>query len=196
MDIPIEVSARHIHVSQTDLEILFGIEARLHVYRYLSQPDQYAAEETVILKTSDGEISHVRIVGPTREHTQVELSRSDARILHINPPLAISGNLRKASEITVIGSRGVVTSKCAIVPQRHIHAHPNEAKKIGLKHGDEVSVSVSGDRALIFHHVFVRTDKRYHFHLHLDTDEGNACGPPGDLMRHFRGTIIPTDKKS
>ena len=175
--IPIEVSARHIHLSQKDLEALFGKGYKLKKLKQLSQPNDFAARETLDIQAGPKKIKNIRIVGPTRKETQVELSMTDAIFLGITPPIKKSGDLKGTPGITLIGPRRrIKIKKGIIVPWRHIHCSLEEAKKIGLKDGMMVSVSVKGKRSLTFHNVRVRVDKNYRFCMHIDTDEGNAAG--------------------
>jgi putative phosphotransacetylase len=176
MDILIEVSARHVHLSQQDLEVLFGNDATLHTKRDLSQKGQFAAEETVTLVTKERTMNDVRIVGPVRDRTQVELAFSDAYRLGILPPVRISGDLDGAHPITIVGPKGTITdSPSAIVSQRHIHTNPEDARKLGVTNDQEVKIYVEGERSLTFEHVVIRIHEDFQTRLHLDTDEGNAC---------------------
>lgn len=173
--IPIEISARHVHVDAATWRILFSTEAPRPA-RPISQPSQFVAVERVTLRGPGGAIENVGVVGPVRPVTQVELSRTDARRLGIEPPLRDSGNLAGASAITIIGADGEVTRPAAIIQQRHLHLSPVEADDLGLAVGSEISVDVPGPRGGRLNHVVVRIDPKYKLSLHLDTDEGNALG--------------------
>lgn len=174
--IPIEISARHVHLNRQDLDILFGSNYELTFKKAISQTGQYAASETVILRNDDKEIIKVRVVGPLRKNTQVELSVSDARRLGIDPPVEKSGNMADAEILTIIGPKGTVTKKCAIIPQRHIHASVEDAEKYNLHDGQIVSIKCGREREIIFSNVIVRIDKNFVWNLHLDTDEASAAG--------------------
>jgi propanediol utilization protein len=180
--IPIEISARHIHLSRPDLERLFGTGYQLTPLRDISQTGQYAAAEKVTLKNGDKLIENVRVVGPTRAATQVEISLTEARQLDIVVPLAVSGNVAQAAPLTIIGPQGQVTRDCAIIAQRHIHASLEDAKKYNLQDGQIVSVKCGGERELIFAQVVVRVRADFVWNLHLDTDEVNAAGLQGGEM--------------
>ncbi|MCD6283817.1 phosphate propanoyltransferase [bacterium] len=180
MKIPIEVSARHIHIKKSDLEKLFGIGYKLHKLKELSQKGNFSSEETVELVSLEDEkrkISNVRIVGPCRNYTQIELSLTDAYHLKIKPPIRKSGDLDKTPGIKIIGPKGeLILKKGVIIPKRHIHISDDFAKEIGLKENDVVKVKVKGERGLIFEKVAIRIDKNYTLTMHIDTDEGNAAG--------------------
>lgn len=174
--IPVEVSARHVHLSQKDLEMLFGAGYELKKIKNLNQPSDFACEETVSLKTDSQILENVRIVGPVREETQIEISKTDAFRLSVNPPLRLSGDLEGSAGITLIGPAGKVSlEKGLIIAQRHIHCATDEAKKLGLKNGAEVSVEIKSERSITFHGVKVRVRNDYKLCMHVDTDEGNCA---------------------
>ncbi len=184
--VPIEVSARHLHLNKKTLEKLFGKGYNLHVKKKLSQPDEFAAEETVNVKTDKNKFENVRIVGQLRDYTQLEISRSDAFFLGIDPPLRVSGNIENTPGITLIGPKGKVElDKGVIVAKRHIHCTPKEAKQLGLEDNKEISVKINGKRALTFHNIIVRVNQNYSLSCHLDTDEGNA----GAVYKKCKGEI-------
>jgi putative phosphotransacetylase len=174
--IPIEVSARHVHLSKQDLDILFGLDYELLSIKKISQTGQFAANETVILKNGDKQLLNVRIVGPARHDTQVELSFSDSRKLGVKPPIKKSGNINDAETLTIIGQKGSITKRCAIIPQRHIHASVRDAKKYSLYDGQIVSVKCGLEREVIFSNVIVRVDDNFVWNFHVDVDEYNAAG--------------------
>ncbi len=186
-EIPIEISARHIHISQKDLEALFGEGYQLKKESQLTQPSDFAAEEKVTIETGEKKIDKVRIVGPPREETQVELSLTDTISLGVDPEVRISGNIEGTSGVTLIGPEGKVElKKGLIVPQRHIHCNSKQADEFDLKDGSLISVKVEGKRAVTFHNIKVRVGEDYNLCLHLDTDEGNACG----IKKTGKGEII------
>lgn len=174
--IPIEISARHIHLSKKDLEILFGKDYRLRKKRDLTQPHHFAAKETLALKTNGEKMEKVRIVGPLRKRTQVELSLTDAFNLGISLPIRKSGNLAGTPGVLLIGPKGKLKLKEGlIIPWRHIHLSFKKAKNLRVKDGDFISVKTKSQRFLTFHNVEIRVGD-YRPCLHLDTDEGNAAG--------------------
>ena len=180
MIIPIEVSARHVHLCQTDFEALFGAGVKLTFRNKLSQPGTFAAQETVTLKTEKAEISGVRILGPLRSYTQIEISKSDARRLGINPPVRDSHELELEGTpgITLIGPIGRIDlGQGVIVPWRHIHMNPNEAIEAGVGEGNLVKIDINSDaRSVIFENVLIRVAPNYKLAMHIDTDEANAAG--------------------
>lgn len=166
-------------MSQKDLDKLFGPSHQLKKFKSLSQPYQFAAKETVILRTLSGELS-LRVVSPIREKTQVELARTDAKKLKINPPIRLSGDLKDSAGGILVGPKGQIKLKEGIIiAQRHIHTDPAAAKRLNLKNGQTVSVKTFGERSLTFHQVSVRIKDGFLWRMHLDTDEGNASLPDG-----------------
>ena len=178
--VPIEISARHLHISREDLDILFGKGYQLKPIKDLSQKGQFACEEMVKVKTGKTEIEKVRILGPERQHTQVELTRTDAHALNIDPPVAeCTSCAGEGEEVTIIGSEGEIKKHCAIIAHRHIHVSDEEAASLNLKEGELVSVKTKGTRPVTFHQVLIRVDPSFVLNLHLDTDEANAAGIEG-----------------
>lgn len=183
----IEVSARHIHVSKKHLEELFGEGYKLNKLKDLSQPGMYSCKETVTLKSRDEKFENVRIIGPVRKKTQVEISKTDAYLLGINAPLRISGNLKGSESATLIGPEGETQiDEGIIIAKRHLHASPQEAEKLDITNGEEISVKVNGDRSLIFNNVKVRVADDYSLAMHIDIDEGNAAG----IDKKAKGEIV------
>ncbi len=175
--VPVEVSARHCHLSKEDLEKLFGVGYELKKLRQLSQPEEFACQETVDIQFGSKKIEKVRIVGPLRNMTQVEISLTDAVESGVTPPVRLSGNLKGPSSVILHGPVGTVElAEGLIIAKRHIHCATEEAKKFGLKNNDIVSVKVDGDRAVIFNNVVVRVKDGYQLSMHIDTDEGNSAG--------------------
>jgi putative phosphotransacetylase len=176
--VKIEVSARHIHLSQQDLVVLFGINHQLQVFKDLSQPGQFSAMETLDIKNKNNIIKNVRVVGPIRENTQVELSLTDCYLLKINAPVLVSGNLNNSvGGVTLIGPNGSVDlKKGVIVAQRHLHIEPNKANELNIKTGDLVSIKIDGQRSLIYNNIATRSRQNIDkLAVHLDTDEANAA---------------------
>lgn len=173
MEVPIEVSNRHVHLSKEDLEKLFGKNYELNKLRELSQPWQFAAEEKIKLVNNGKELD-ARIIGPLREKTQVEISRTDARFFGLNVPARDSGDLDDSAGITIIGPKGKIElNNGVIIARRHLHISDDEAGMLNLKDSDIISVE-SGD--VVFNNILVRAGKEHKLALHLDCDEGNAAG--------------------
>lgn len=175
--IPIEISARHLHLSEHDLHFLFGDKYELSVLKELSQKGEFASNSTVDIKFGEKIIQHVRIIGPTRDNTQVELSQTDAVFFGITAPVKLSGDINNTPGITIMGPNGSLQiSKGVIIAQRHIHASLEEAAKNNLSHGQIIKVKVMGSRRLIFDQVAIRVAQNFSWAMHVDTDEANAAG--------------------
>lgn len=176
LKIPVGVSNRHIHVSEADMAVLFGSGYKLKLFKDLKQPGQYAAEEKVDLVGPKGTISGVRVLGPTRGQTQIEISRTDSIKLGLNPPIRDSGDLKGSEPITLKGPEGSVELKeGVIIAHRHMHITPELAQKYGLQDKQLVSVSCDGPRALSFGNVLVRVSPQFSLEFHIDIDEANAA---------------------
>jgi len=172
--IPIEISARHCHLSQKDADKLFGTGYVFKKLKDLSQPGEYATKDTITLKTKAGELS-LRVLMPVRSASQIELAKSDAYKLKINPPVRISGDLAGTLGGNLVGSIGTIRLKQGIIiAQRHFHCSPDKAKLFGVRKGQKISVKTTGERALTFHNVIVRVSDKYGCSMHIDVDEGNA----------------------
>lgn len=175
--IPIEISARHIHLSQDDLDVLFGKGYVLTKKRDLSQPGEFAAQETVIARFKDKEFSQVRVISPVRKQTQLEISTTDAYNLGIPAVVRLSGDLKGTPGVLIIGPEGKIELKeGVIIAQRHIHISPIDALKSGINGKDVISIKVEGVRMTTFHNIKVRKGDNFKLFAHLDTDEGNAAG--------------------
>lgn len=175
--IVVGVSNRHVHLSKEDLEVLFGKGYQLTPVKDLRQPGQFAAKETVTIVGPKGAIENVRVLGPIRKETQVEISRTDAFKLGLNPPVRDSGDLDGTPGIVIVGPAGVVVkNRGVILAKRHIHMHPKDAQHYGVKDKDIVKVIVEkGERRLIFDDVLVRVREDFALEFHVDTDEANAA---------------------
>ncbi len=174
--VPVGVSNRHVHLSQEHLEKLFGEGYQLAEIKALGQPGQYAARETVSLVGPKGIVAGVRVLGPIRKHTQVEISRTDSFRLGIQAPVRESGHMEGTPGCMLVGPSGtVVLEEGVIIAARHIHMSPKEAKQLGYKDGNRVSVCVKGERELCFHNVIVRVHEDFRLEMHIDTDEANAA---------------------
>ena len=174
--IPVGISNRHVHLSKADLDTLFGQEFQLTVMKELSQPGQYASEQKVTLVGPNGVVENVRILGPVRNKTQVEVSLSDCFKLGIKAPVRDSGDLENSAGITLVGPKGSVTIKDGvIIAARHIHMHPKDAEAFGVKDKERVCIKVPGLRGLVFNEVLVRVSEKHQLEMHVDLDEANAA---------------------
>jgi acetate kinase len=174
--IPIGVSAHHVHLSQPDVERLFGPGHTLTPISPLEQPGQFASEEQVRLIGPRGSIDRVRVLGPARSESQVEIARTEGYRLGIHAPVRMSGDLDGAPGLILEGTHGQAELKNGVIfAQRHIHMTPTDARRLGLQNGDVVRVRVEGDRELIFGDVAVRVSPKFKLEFHLDTDEANAA---------------------
>lgn len=179
----VETSARHVHLTDADLETLFGKGAELHSVKALSQPGQFACEERVDIVGPKNTLKRISILGPTRPKTQVEVSMSDARVLGVTPPVRESGDLTGSAGCKLIGPAGEVDlAEGLIVAKRHVHATPEDAEILGVTDKEIVQVKVETDeRSLIFGDVVVRVSPTSATAMHIDTDEANAAGCCGEL---------------
>ena len=179
MKFVVETSARHVHVTQEDLETLFGKGHELTKKKDLSQPGQFACEEKVTIVGSKKEMK-ASILGPVRPETQVELSLTDARSIGVDAPIRESGDIAGSGACKLVGPAGEVELKKGVIAaKRHIHATPEDAEKLGVKDEDVVSVKIDTEgRSLVFGDVVVRVSPKYALAMHIDTDESNAaaCG--------------------
>ena len=179
MKFVVETSARHVHVTQEDLETLFGKGHELTKKKDLSQPGQFACEEKVTIVGSKKEMK-ASILGPVRPETQVELSLTDARSIGVDVPIRESGDVAGSGACKLVGPAGEVELKEGVIAaKRHIHATPEDAEKLGVKDKDVVSVKIDTEgRSLVFGDVVVRVSPKYALAMHIDTDESNAaaCG--------------------
>ncbi len=175
MKVNVAISNRHVHLTKKDLEALFGEGYELEVDRPLTQPHQFASTAYVTLKTEKNEIQKVRVLGPVREYTQVEIALTDAYKLGLRPPVRDSGDLEGSSGITLIGPKGtLILDKGCILATRHIHMSEDFAKEHGFQNHEEVSVELGGEKSGRLDHVRIKTSKEAFLELHLDTDDGNA----------------------
>lgn len=176
MKIKIEVSARHIHLSEDDFVKLFGHNEKLSVASKLSQEDDFATDKTVKISTPKNCYENVRVVGskPFRTSTQVEISKTDAIFLGLDAPLKISGDL-PGSIVKIIGPNGTIEKDCAIIAKRHLHLPPEKSEELNLRNNDMIKLKVLGERGLEFDQIVVRVKSGYTPVVHLDTDEANAC---------------------
>jgi putative phosphotransacetylase len=202
--VPIEYSARHVHLSQADQDILFGAGYEMKPLKELSQTGQFAYEEKVTVRGPKGEFE-VRVLGPCRKQTQVELAWSDGRKIGTEAPVRVSGDLAASGGgVTLVGPKGEVTLKEGVInDERHLHCSDSEAAALGLKTGDMIDVAVPGDTPIIVQEAVVRVHPSFRLNIHLDTDEANAAsltkqGAEGEIVgvhpkdgaaEHFMGDI-------
>ena len=191
MTIPIAVSARHIHLTQEAVEALFGAGHTLTPLKPLSQPGQFACEETLTLVGPKRNIERVRVLGPVRPKCQVEISRTDEFFLGLDAPVRRSGDVDNSPGITLVGPEGrrLTIESGVICAWRHIHMTPEDAERFDVSHGDIVEVAIQGGpRELVFGDVLVRVKSSYALEMHIDTDEANAA----ELGRHAEGLLVAT----
>ncbi len=169
MKIKVGVSNRHVHLKQSDLDILFG--KNLTIKKMITQPGQFACNETVTIKTNKSEINNVRVLGPTRNYTQIEISKTDAYKLGLNPPVRTSGDLDGSEVVTIIGPKGSIETNGCIIADRHIHVTYEDKEKYNLP--DKILIKVGGIKPGIIE-TNVKVSKEAYFELHLDTDDANA----------------------
>ncbi len=188
--IKVGVSARHVHLSQKDLETLFGKGYQLTPKKKL-MGDQYAAEECVTLVSpSLRSIEGVRVLGPVRKDSQVEVSRTDTFKLKVSPPVRPSGEIKGSAAIALVGPKGsVFLNEGCIIANRHIHMTPDDAAKYGIKDNDVVDVEIQNSKPTRFYNVQVRVRADFDTEMHIDTDDANACAiKTGDYIK-----ILPRD---
>ncbi|WP_312129914.1 phosphate propanoyltransferase [Lysinibacillus capsici] len=186
--IPIAISARHCHVNEEDFYYLFGREAALQSWKDLSQPGQFASQHVLTLKGPKGQIDKVRVLGPFRTATQIEISQTDAIKLGVTPPIRMSGDLEKSESITLIGPHGTLHKKQGlIIAQAHIHMDISDAIAFNVQDKEIVTVDICGDvRQLRLMNVVIRVSPAFVLEMHVDTDEANAAA----LQQYSIGKLI------
>ena len=188
MDVPVEISAKHVHLTAEAVETLFGKGHSLTPKRDLSQPGQFLSEERVKLVTTRGEIANVAVLGPVRSAVQVELSITDARGLGVDAPIRLSGDLKGAGDVVIVGPCGVVTARAsAIVAKAHVHMTPEDARHYGVQDGEAVDIRLETERPVTLNDVLVRVSPTAALAVHIDFDEANAArlsgAAAGKLMK-------------
>ncbi len=171
MNVEVAISNRHVHLTKDDLEILFGFNYELKKRNDLLQIGEFACVETVTLETKKNKIENVRVLGPIRNYTQVEISKTDSYFLGINPPIRTSGDLLNSEIITIIGPCGTVEKECCIIANRHIHVPITDNR---FNNDEIVSLKSNNEKGGILYNVFIKKKENYVFEAHLDTDDGNA----------------------
>ena len=180
-EIPVGISNRHIHLTREHVDILFGKGYELEKLKDLSQPGQYACKETLtIIGPSLRPIERVRVLGPERRASQVEISKTDSYALKVKAPVRESGNIQGSAGVTIVGPCGVVKlDEGCIIANRHIHMAPADAQRFGVSDGDTVTVDANGERRTRFYDVQVRVSDAFCLEMHVDTDDANAVGLSG-----------------
>jgi Propanediol utilization protein len=175
--IPVGVSARHVHLSRKDMDTLFGPGNELTPVKDLMGGQFAAKEQVTIVGPSLRPIEKVRVLGPLRKQTQVEVSATDAFVLKVKPPVRPSGDLKGSTGITIVGPKGVVRlEEGCIIANRHIHMNPEDAARFGVEDGDSVNVLAEGERRTMLYGVQIRVSPEYTLEMHIDTDDANAIG--------------------
>lgn len=186
MKVTIGISNHHVHVTEEDFLKLFGSDASLTKFKDINQPGQYACEERVDIKSDKGILKGLRILGPFRSYTQVELSQTDCRSLKIEAPVRLSGELENAGVVTIVGPCGEITKSAAIIADRHIHVTREDAERLNLVGVNEVTVRVDNPKGGEFYHVKVRESDASFYEMHIDTDDANAFmidnGQEGEII--------------
>lgn len=181
--VPVGLSNKHLHLTEEHIEVLFGKGHKLTPKKDLVQPGQFASEEKVDIVGPKGTLKGIRVLGPARPQTQIELAMTDARTIGIKAPIKESGKLDGTPGCKLIGPEGEVELESGVmIAQRHVHLSPEQAKEAGVKDKDIVSLKVEGERGLTFDNVLVRSGDTHEKECHLDTDEGNAAGLGPDAV--------------
>ncbi|SHJ49517.1 Propanediol utilization protein [Geosporobacter subterraneus DSM 17957] len=188
--IPVEASGRHVHLSKEHVRQLFGDDRHLSIKKELSQPKQVQYNQRVTLIGPKGIIQGVTLLGPARGNTQIELTKTDALKLGIDPPVRESGDLQGSASLWIAGERGVVLAEeSTILAKRHIHMEPADAQRLQVEDRQKVAVRIMTNRPVIFEDVTVRVHENYRLSMHIDYDEANAC----NYVPGTRGKIISID---
>lgn len=177
LKITVGISNKHAHLTQEQIEKLFGKGYQLTFFRKIKQPDEFVANEKILVAGPKGTLKDVRIMGPAREKAQVEMTLTNAREIGVQANIRVSADVEKTEGIKLIGPQGEVDLKEGVIASvRHLHMTPEEAKALGLKDRQLVAIETKGDRALVFKNVIVRIDPFFSLEFHVDTDEANAAG--------------------
>ena len=185
-EVKVGLSNKHLHLKREDIEKLFGKGHELTVFKDLVQPGQYACEEKVDITGPKGTLKGIRVLGPARPETQVEISMTDARAIGVKPVIRESGKLEGTPGCRLTGPAGQVELEYGvIVALRHVHLSSAQALEAGVKDKDMISLKIGGERGLLFENVLVRSGEGHEREAHLDTDEGNAAGCGADTVAHI-----------
>ena len=180
MEIKVGVSNRHIHITEETYKKLFGT-SNIEMERKLTQSLDFASTSKIILKTDKNIITDVRVIGPFRKYNQVEISKTDAYFLGLNPPIRESGDLDNSESITLVGKKGEIkVENCCIICNRHIHLSPIELQELGLNENDKVSVKINNETGGIIDNISLKVQDDFHLELHLDTDHANTFNLKND----------------
>lgn len=175
MKIKVGVSARHIHITEKNYKYLFGEDHKIEIYKNLKQTGEFASFDKVSIKTEKNIIENVRILGPFRNYTQVEISKTDAIKLGLNPPVRTSGDLKNSETISICyKDKELLIENCCIIANRHIHINTRDSFKLGYYNNQIVKIKVPGIKGGILDNVVIKSDDSYVFELHLDTDDANS----------------------
>lgn len=175
MKVKIGVSARHVHLCEKDFEYLFGSKSGLTKKDDLTQTGEYSCYETVTIKTKEDKIENVRILGPLRDYTQIEISKTDAHNLGINPPVRNSGDIKGSEAITICyKDKEIAKEEGCIIATRHIHMSTRDAFKLGFRSNQKVKVKIKGEKGGILENVYIKVKDSFVYELHLDVDDANA----------------------
>ena len=186
MEVLLGVSNKHVHLTEEDYKILFGDEVLGNV-KDLVQPGQFSSDKKVTIKTEKSSFDGVRLLGPLRSYTQVEISKTDSFKLGVNPPMRNSGDLEGAAVVTIVGPYGEVTKPCCIIANRHLHLNHKQREELGLLDVDKVKARIVNEKSTIFEDVYLKEDENFTLELHLDTDDGNgSMGKTGDMVEIFK----------
>lgn len=173
MKVLLGISNRHVHLTEEDYKTLFN-DAPLEKVKDLVQPGEFASNQKVSIKTEKSTINNVRLLGPLRKYSQVEISKTDSFTLGIKPPVRNSGDLENAEKITIVGPCGEVTKNCCIIATRHLHINKEDRIKYNLEGVEKVKVKIESEKSTIFEDVYIKENPNYVLELHLDTDDGNG----------------------
>ena len=185
MKVLLGVSNRHVHLTEEDYKILFGDEP-LGKVKDLVQPGQYSSDKKVAIKTEKRTIDGVRLLGPLRSYTQVEVSKTDSFSLGIDPPIRNSGDLEGAATVTIVGPNGEVTKPCCIIANRHLHINPAQRQELGLVGVEKVKAKIVSEKGTIFEDVWIKESPDFTLEFHIDTDDGNgSLAKTGDEVEIF-----------
>lgn len=175
MKVTVGISNRHVHLTKEHLEILFGKNYQLQILHPVNQPGQYASTAQVTIETKKSKIENVRVLGPIRPYTQVEISRTDSYKLGLTPPVRDSGDVTGSAPITIIGPCGKIElEEGCILANRHIHMTPEQQKDFGFIGISKVNVKIGGEKGGIINNVYIKVDRESYYEMHLDTDDANA----------------------
>lgn len=189
MKITVGISNKHAHLTQEQIEALFGKGYELTFFREIKQPDEFVSNEKIDVQGPKGVLKGVRIMGPARETAQVEMTLTNAREIGVEAQIRLSSHVKGSSGVKLIGPAGEVDLKEGVIAAvRHLHLNPEEARSLGLREGQRVAIETEGDRSVIFKNVAVRIDDLFSLEFHIDTDEANAAGlRHGDEVKLLTG---------